>query len=372
MIKKILCITLLVLYFSFPAKAEEDYTRKFYEEQYKNSGAQNLENYLPENTKEFMNENGLVPDSDEILELITTENVFSHIWEFLKGGIKTPIACGGAILSVILISAVIISTTNDSAMASCGFASVISATAVIIVPIYSLIKTSVEAMQSSSVFMTAFIPVFAVVTIASGAAASGTAMSALLLTASQAVSFIANFIVLPLMSGYLGISIASSVSPVVFKTGIADGIKKISFWTMSLTSTIFIGILSIQTAVTSATDTLTTKTAKFVIGSAVPVAGMALSEALTTVTASMGILKTGIGLYGVIACALIFLPLLIEMLLWRLMLNVTAAISDLFSVESISGILRSVDTVLSVLIGIILLIGAVFIISLTVVVKVTK
>lgn len=372
MMRRIICITLVILWFSFPVKAEENYMNEFYEEQYKNSGAKDLENYLPPDTKEFMNQNGLVPDSNEILEIITAENVFSHIWEFLRGGIKAPIACGGAVLAVILISAVISSSSGDSVILSCSYASVISAAAVIIMPVYSVITAGVDAMQSTSVFMTAFIPVFAVVTAASGAAASGTAMSALLLTASQAVSFIANFIVLPLMAGYLGISIASSVSPIVFKTGIADGIKKIAFWTMSLTSTVFIGILSIQTAVTSATDTLTTKTAKFVIGSAVPVAGTALSEALTTVTASMGILKTGIGLYGVIACALIFLPLLIEMLIWRFMLNITSAVSDLFSASGISAILRSVDTVLSVLIGIILLIGAVFIISLTVVVNVTK
>lgn len=372
MIRRIACITLLILMLSIPVSAKESYEDEFLKEQYKNSGADDLENYLPEDTREFMKENGLVPEANEILDNITAENVFSHIWGFLKGGIKAPVACGGAVLAVILISAVISSSSNDVTAQSCNYASVICAAAVIIVPVYSVIKSGVDAMQSSSVFMTAFIPVFAIVTAASGGVTSGTAMSALLLTASQAVSFIANFIVLPLMSGYLGISIASSVSPVVFKTGIADGIKKIAFWTMSLTSTVFIGILSIQTAVTSATDTLTTKTAKFVIGSAVPVAGTALSEALTTVTASMGILKTGIGLYGVIACALIFLPLIVEMLLWRLMLNITSAVSDLFSGSGISAILRSVDTVLSVLIGIILLIGAVFIISLTVVVNVTK
>ena len=372
MIRRIMCITLFFLVFSFPVRAEENYINEFYEEQYKNSGADELENYLPDETKEFMNENGLIPDSNNILESITPENVFSHIWGFLKGGIKKPIACGGAVLAVILISSAIFSSASDNTVISCSYASVISAAAVIIVPVYSLITSSVDAMQSACVFMTAFIPVFAIVTSVSGAVASGTAMSVLLLTASGAVNFIANFIVLPLMSGYLGLSIASAVSPVIFKTGIADGIKKIAFWTMSLTSTIFIGILSIQKAVTSATDTLTTKTAKFVIGSTIPVAGMALSEALSTVTASMAILKTGIGLYGVIATALIFLPLLIEMLLWRLMLNITAAVSDLFSTTNISGILRSVDTVLSVLIGIILLIGAVFIISLTVVVNVTK
>ena len=83
-------------------------------------------------------------------------------------------------------------------------------------------------------------------------------------------------------------------------------------------------------------------------------------------------LKATVGIYGVIACFIIILPLLVELLLWRLMLNITSSVSDLFSLSGISVILRSVDTVMSVLTGIILLTGAIFIISLTVVVGVTK
>lgn len=372
MIRRIMCIILLISLFSLNVNAEENYTEEFYKNQFENSGAEDLDDYLPEETREYMEENGLTPDSGDFTDLITVENVFSHIWQFLKSGIKGPLASGGAILAVILISAVVTSSASASSVATSGYAAIISAAAVIAAPVYSVITAGVDAMQGSSVFMTAFIPVFAVVTASAGAAATSVSMSALLLGASQAVSFIANFIVLPLMGGYLSISIASAVSPVISKTGIADGIKKLAFWVMSLTSTVFIGVLSIQTAVSSAADGLTVKTAKFVIGSTVPVAGTALSEALTTVTASMGILKTGIGVYGVIACFMIFLPLLAELLLWRIMLNITAAVSDLFSLGSISGILRSVDTVMSVLIGIILLIGAVFIISLTVVVSAVK
>ena len=220
--------------------------------------------------------------------------------------------------------------------------------------------------------MTAFVPVFAAVTEAAGNAATSVSMSALLLGAAQAVSFIANFVVIPLMGGYLAITIAASVSPIISNSGIADGIKKLSFWIMSLTSTVFIGILSIQTALGSAADGLSVRTAKFIIGSAVPVAGTALSEALTTVTAAMGTLKASVGIYGVIACAVIFLPLLAELFLWRLVLMVISSVSGLFSLGKISSVIKGVDSVMAVLIGIILLTLAVFIISLTIVIGAAK
>ncbi len=372
MIRKTVLVLFFCLLFSVKVGAQNVTDNDFYAQQYELSGADELGDALPDETENFMKENGLTPQDPFFVNNLTYENVFEHIWNFIKSGAKAPFVSGAAILAVILISGAIQGVSSTSSAVTSKYATVISAAAVIITPVYSVIKAGIDAMQGSSIFMTAFVPVFAVVTAASGSVATSTSMSALLLGASQAVSFISNFVVLPLMGGYLAISICSAASPLIAKIGIADGIKKLSLWTMSLTSTVFIGVLGIQTAVNGAADTLSMRTAKFIVGSAVPVAGTALSEALTTVTASMGVLKAGIGIYGVIACFLIFLPLLVELILWRIMLNITASVSDLFSTTEISGILRSVDTVISLLTGVILLIGALFIISLTVVVGASK
>ena len=78
--------------------------------------------------------------------------------------------------------------------------------------------------------------------------------------------------------------------------------------------------------VNSAADNLSMRTAKFIIGSAVPVAGGVLSEALGTLTASVSLLKSSVGIYGVVACVVIFLPLLTELFLWRVGLNITSAV----------------------------------------------
>ena len=62
------------------------------------------------------------------------------------------------------------------------------------------------------------------------------------------------------------------------------------------------------------------------------------------------------------------LPLIAELLIWRLVLLVTSAAAELFSLSEISGLLRAVDSMLSVLAGVILMVGAMFIISLAAVV----
>ncbi len=373
MMKKLLLTILLLLIFSQPVAAKDPSAEEFYRQQYETSGADSIRDYLPEDVREYLQENGISPETGDWVTGLSTENVFTHIWQFLKSGAKAPLAGGAALLAVILISAALSSLDLGGGAASAAlYATALSAAAVIAGPVFSVISAGINAMQGCSVFMMSFVPIFAVIVASAGGAATSASMSALLLGAAQTVNYISSFAVMPLMGGYLAISLSSSVSPVMAKTGIAEGMKKLSFWIMSLITTVFVGILSIQTAVNSSADSLTLKTAKFIVGSSFPMAGTALSEALTTVTASMGLLKTSVGIYAVLALALIFLPIIAELLLWRLTLTLNACVSDLLSLPKISEFLRCVDSVMSVLCGIILLTGAMFIISLTVVISMGK
>ena len=213
-----------------------------------------------------------------------------------------------------------------------------------------------------------FVPVFAAIVASGGKVMTSVSMSTLLLGAANGMNYIASYIIIPLMSGYLCLSICSSVSPLLNQSGLCESIKKLAFWIMSLISTVFVGILSIQTAVNSSADNLSMRTAKFIIGSSVPVAGGILSEALGTLTSSLSLLKSSVGIYGVIICCLFFLPIVLELLLWRLTLFATTFISDIFSLPKLSNLLKSTDTVLSVLIGVILISCAMFVISLTIVI----
>lgn len=364
MIKRIITVIIISVLFAFPCGAED-----LYEKQYNETVGDKIFEGLPDDARDFLEQNELIPDNSEWALNITPGNAFSHIFSFLKKGIKAPLVSCFSILAIIIISALVTSNEMTPSVSSVTlYATVLSAAAVICVPVFSVVTATADTLKGCTVFMTSFIPIFAVVVASGGAATTAASMSALLLGATQVVNYISNFVVIPLMSAYLSISIASRVSPLLEKSGIADGIKKVSFWVMSLLTTIFIGILSIQTAVGSSADTLTVKTAKFFIGSSVPVAGTVLSEALTTVTASVGLLKSSVGIYGVVASVVIFLPLIAEIFLWRVGLNLTSAVSDLFSTSKISALLRSVDSVLSVLLGITLLTLAMFVISLAVVI----
>ena len=364
----LLCFLSSLLSLSVQAN-ESGSPEDFYIEQYKNSGAEDLEDVLPDPAKDYFFQNGIDPSDYNWVNNISAENVFKHILNFISSGAKAPLKAGAGIIAIIIISAALSCVEiKSSAMTAAVYAAAAASAAIIAVPVSTVINTSVNALKGIGVFMLSFIPVFAVIVASSGMAVTAASMSALMLAASETVTYISSFAVLPLMGGYLALSLSSAVSPLIKKSGIAETVKKLAFWIMAFISAVFVGILGIQTAVNSSADTLVSKTAKFIIGSSIPVAGGVLSEAMNTVTASMGLLKSSIGIYGALACAVTLLPLVIELLIWRAVLLISSSVSEIFSLGGIAGLLRAIDSMLSVLIGIILLVGAMFVISLAAVV----
>ncbi len=365
--KKLLVFIAFVMALAFPVSAED-----IYGTQYQNVGADTLSDSLDEQTREFFEESGIdVADSTWVNKL-TSGNVLKHIWQFVTGGIKIPAATGVTIASVIFVSAALTAFSVSSRFETAIYAAVLSISALIANNIWQSVASAVNAVKGCSSFMLSFVPVFSTAVALSGKTVTAASMSAMLLVATEGVSFISSFAVLPLMGGYLCLSISSGVSPLLNGSGITEAVKKVTMWVLSLMGTLFIGVLGIQTAVNSAADSVSLRTAKFILGTSVPVAGSVLSEAVSTISGSLGLLRSSIGIYGVAALLFMLLPIVIELVLWRCVLMVNISLGELFTLPNITGILKAVDSMLSVLLGVVLMVGGMFIISLSVVVAALK
>ncbi len=366
--KRFIAVVILVLLFTLPVRADEVYS-----EQYGLSGADELYDALPDKTQDFFRENGIDLGDENWVSSLSGENVFRHIFDFLSKGAAAPLKSGAAIISVILVTAAFLSFGDTrERFTPALLAATLGVAAVTAADIWSSVSAASGAIKGCSTFMLSFVPVFASLVALSGGAVTAASMSALLLGAAQAVSSICAFVILPLMGGYLAMSMASGVSPLINQSGLVNSVKKVTLWFMSLLTTVFLGILGIQTAVNSAADNLTLKTAKFILGSCVPVAGTALSESVSTVSASVSLLRSSVGIYGVVALAITVLPIVLELVLWRISLFVCSGVAELFELSKISGLIKAVDAMVSLLLGLTLLTAGMFIISLAVVIGAGK
>lgn len=329
-----------------------------------------IENSLDDSTREFLNERNIHPDDSGLINSLKPQNVFSYIFSLFSGGGKVPFKSGLTALGIILIAAAVRAFDNENSTdTAIKFCVAICISAVLISGVWSSISAAVNAVKGSSAFMLSFVPAYMAILSVSGAPVTAAASGGLILTAAEFISSAAAFFITGVMGAYLSISICSSVSPLINGNGLADCIKRAGMWTMSLFTTVFLGLISAGTAVNSAADSLTAKTAKFILGTCVPVAGTALSGAVNTVSASLTLLKSSVGIYGVIALCVMLLPIVAELLIWRLVLNALSGVCSLFSADNTLKLFRAVDSMISFLIGAVLLISATFIISLFVTVS---
>lgn len=362
--KKLICLILLLFLFSTPVLAEKE----TYTEQYKASGAEGLQDILPDSAKDFFTDKEINPENYDWVNSITAENIFTEILDFLKKGGMEPLRAASGMFGIVIIyAASALSDRLKKHKATLSYIFMLTTASGVLLPMFSIISSVSSAVKGSATFMTAFIPVYAGILTVGGQSVTASGMSFLLLFAAEAVTLLASFIIVPLMSAYLGMGLVSGIMPNGSAVALGETIKKAALWLFSLSLTVFLGILSIQTAVNADADNAGLKAFKFVLGSLVPVAGSALNESMTTLTSSLKLLKSSVGMYGVLAVGLTALPVVIELLLWRLSLFLVSAVSELFGVQEGIKLFKCADCVLSTLVGILLFTASLFIISLAVV-----
>ena len=352
-----------MMVFSINAHAQD-----LYQGQYDASGAGEIYDLLPDEAEDIIEEFNIDLSESDWVNNLTPENIFAQIGEFIVTGMEIPLKCSAGMLAVIiLIAAASTFETFSPYSDAASYVFVLTAAAGVLMPMFSLIKSCASAVKGISTLMVGFIPLYAGILTVGGQASTASGMSFLLLFAAEAVSSLSSFVIVPLMSCYLGVGMVGSVMTTGGTNRLGEGLKKVALWVLSLSLTLFLGLLSIQTAVNKAADNLGLKAARFMIGSFVPVTGGALSESLTTLLGSVGLLKSSVGMFAVLGIAVIVLPVVIELLIWRVVLFGLNIAADVFGVRVKTDILSAADSVLAVLIGVLLFTGVLFVISLAVI-----
>ncbi|MDD7331673.1 hypothetical protein, partial [Eubacterium sp.] len=100
-------------------------------------------------------------------------------------------------------------------------------------------------------------------------------------------------------------------------------------------------VLSVKTAVAAKADMLGIRSIRFAVNSVVPVIGSSISEGLLSIQAYSSLIKSSVGIVGIVAVVLVFLPAIIETAVWRISLSFCSVLSDVFGDKSVSSVLNA-------------------------------
>ena len=161
----------------------------------------------------------------------------------------------------------------------------------------------------------------------------------------------------------MALGITSAVSSGINLSGIIKMISKFTKWILGFVMTLFSAFLTIKQIIASGLDSVSDRAVKFSLTSFVPVAGAALSEAYKSVESSVGLLKSGVGVFALIAVAVMFLPVFLECLLWMFSLWAAKSAGELMNIREPCALLDSMYTVVSTIFALLLSVASVLIIS---------
>lgn len=340
-IKILLIVPMGLLLLSAKIAAQEDY----------DFGRESIEEALPDESAKELEDLGISPSGGA--ENLNPQNVFEKVWEYICDEAAKPLTMLISVIGVIILSTLIQSMQGEENDVSSAFTAVgvLACAGIICTSFGAVLSGAKAAVEGLSAFLSVYVPVFAGIMAANGQTATATAYNGIITVAVEVLCQLFTVIIFPLTSCIMGISVAGSFNPDLKINSMAEAVKKLINWCLAFVMTVFAGILSIQSFVGAAADSAAMRAAKFTVSGAVPIVGGAVSEALTTVKGSIGVIKASAGSFGIIASAAVMLPSIISLFLFRLVFVISAALSDSFGTSRITVLLKSGESVMSVIIA---------------------
>lgn len=326
---------------------------------------------VPEGARELMEEAEVYDLSIGTLLQLSPREFFRAIWDAFVQQAAKPVRTLGVVTAVIILCAMLSGlgrVTTDKALGQMfTTVAVLCILTSVITPILDCIIDTSTTVREAATFMLTFIPIYAASMTAAGQPVTGATYNMFLFSTCQVVSQVVAQTLIPLMGIYLALCVVGVLVPDIKISSATAKIKSIVSWTLGFIVTIFVGLLSIQTMVTGGADNVTTRAAKFLIGSFVPVVGGALSEAFSAAQGCLRLIKTTVGAYGIIVALFTFLPILIQTVLWYGVTGIAGMAGDVLGVSKVSEVMKSCSSVLGILIAIILCFALLIIVSTAVV-----
>lgn len=346
--QKMLILMLIILTSAFTgvtaaAEAEYDYGRAA------------LEEAVPPEAAAVLEGGNITPDNSGA-GAISFESVLEYLISVFAVNLADPLRLLVSLCGVILLCSISASISDNSSDRLAGVfitVGVLAGAGMAVAAISHVLSDTLDLLSSASVFITAFVPIFAGILSVMGKTATASAVNTVTLAATQLFSQLAVNFLAPLCGTIMGISITSAIHPQLNISRIGELIKKAVIWTLSLLMTIFMSILSLQTFVTNSADNVLIKTAKFAVSSGVPFVGGTISDAVNTMHSSLTLVKSSVGTYGIVAAAVIILPTLINVLCYKLAITAAETVSDVFGVKELTALLKSCGSVMSIIIAVI-------------------
>ena len=340
---------------------------EIYKEQFRLSGADRLKKELPKEIEKDLDFLGIENIDWKDLSKLDIKKVYIFILNKFKNRIPSVIKSILTVLSLIIICSIFLSAKlsidKKKIEKVLNFVCTLSICIVIIKPIVGAILKAANIIGILSKFTMSYIPIMAGIMYASGQSLLGGTYSTVMILFSEFIMQISAKVLIPILNIFLAVSIATSLPSNCSFSNVCSIFSKAVKWIIGISTTMFVGVLLVQSVITSAADNVGTKTLKFMISGSVPVVGKTLGDALLVINGSIKLLKSGVGAFFLLAVGIIFIPVILDCLIFKFINVISLNLSEAFGITNASKLIKSTTEVLNLLLIIMLCCFIVLIVS---------
>jgi stage III sporulation protein AE len=240
--------------------------------------------------------------------------------------------------------------------------------AIVLVGFVQALGIARTAVKDLSDFMLALLPTLFSLLVASGALASAGILHPAMLFVVNLVGWAVGTWVFPLLLLAAVLDIVSSLNPTFRLSSLAGLMRQVALGTAGLLLAGFIGVASVEGAAGAVADGVALRAAKYAAKTFVPVVGGVFADAAELVVTSGFLVKTGLGIAGLLAVSLaVLLPVVKLVAIW-LCFRLAAGLAQPVGGEGVVHVLGGVSSTISLFAVTVGVAGLMFFLSLTVLV----
>lgn len=234
---------------------------------------------------------------------------------------------------------------------------------IVFAPVTQIVGASVTVIQGASSIMSVYLPVIAGIMIFSGRAISSGAYYAAVTAACKAVAYLASEVLEPLLHIVLSLSVCAGIGSHIRLGGLIETVGKGFKYAATFSMSLFAAILGLNGVLSLSADSIADKAAKFSLSSFIPLIGSSIAEAYGAIRSSVGILRSGIGVFVILAVFASFAPVMIQTILWSLTLFAAKTAGEALGVNAAIPVLNALAQFIAALRTVLIAVNAVFIIA---------
>jgi stage III sporulation protein AE len=311
------------------------------------------------------------PEDAQELMGAETESFGEGLWKILKEALPkvapdltAAAGCCLALLAVVILASLLNALPGNSSKVV-HFVAVLALSGILLGQAGGMVSLCGNTVRQISDYGKMLLPVMTSALAAQGGATGATALyGGTVLFDTVLCSLISNILV-PMVYVYLALSIAHSATGEEVLKKFRDFVKWLMTWCLKIILYVFTGYLGVTGVITGTADAAAVKAAKLTISGVVPVVGGILSDASEAVILSAGVMKSAVGIYGLLAILAIWITPFLQIAAQYLLLKLTAALCGVFGVKPASDLIDDFSGAMGLLLGITSAICIILVISLT-------